>query len=157
MKKLKISDIELASDTNLPEPAEGKFIKLENGIMNEYNKNVFGDLVNSSKNPILAKTVNENGFSKIWVSPGLKGVNIDGHYLAKTILNHEFIHCYHLTLGLKNEYFLERSAWSYNYAYARANGLNIEPFLKQIKRWGGFNVSNYTWSNSGLDKFIKLF
>ncbi|MDY6024784.1 hypothetical protein, partial [Bergeyella zoohelcum] len=92
------------------------------------------------------------------VSPGLKGVRVDGHYMAKSILNHEFIHARHVMLGLNNTRYLERSAWSYNYAYARYHNLPVNGILKHLNSYGGFHIpKNYMWSNLGLDKFVELF
>lgn len=155
MNKLKISNIELASETNLPSASEGKSLTFEKGFMYEYKKDFMGNL--SDKTQVLAKTVRENGYSKIFVSPGLKGVHIDGHYLAKAFINHEFIHSYHLMKGLTNTTYLESSAWSYNYAYAKYYNLALTDFRNNVMRFG-FNMPvSYKWSSSGINNFIKLF
>lgn len=155
MKKLKISNIELASETNLPKIKDG-IMKMEKGFMVEYKKDVFGNVI--IDNQLLARTMHNGEISKIWVSPGLKGVHINGHRMAKSILNHEFIHARHVMLGLNNTRYLERSAWSYNYAYARYHNLPVNGILKHLNSYGGFHIpKNYMWSNLGLDKFLKLF
>jgi hypothetical protein len=112
---------------------------------------------NNTKSQVLAKTIHSEGYSTIWVSPGLKGVNIDGHYLAKTFLNHEFIHSYHFMKGLTNKLYLERSAWSYNYAYGKFHNLSMIDFKANALRFGFKIPTSYKWSTSGLNKFIKLF
>ena len=159
-KKLNITDIDLANENNLP-ISKDKYIKLENGLMREYKRDLLGNKTNiASGNYKLATTISgENNTSKILVSPALKGINISGHSLTKTFLNHEFIHSYHIMKGLGNEILMERSAWSYNYAYARYYNLNVNPFLKRITNFGGFNLKNdsYKWSNGRLNKFLKLF
>ncbi|WP_147292194.1 hypothetical protein [Bergeyella zoohelcum] len=75
---------------------------MEKGFMVEYKKDIFGNSIKKSGSMKIAKTIHENNASKIWVSPGLKGVRVDGHYMAKSILNHEFIHARHVMLGLNN-------------------------------------------------------
>jgi len=158
MKKLKISSIELASDANLPASDSNKITKFENGFMMEYQKDALGNSIANSRSQVLATTIRQDGYSKIFVSPGLKGVHLNGHYLAKTFINHEFIHSYHLMKGLTNTTYLERSAWSYNFAYARANNLNVSSFVRSLGRFNGFNIpSAYKWSTSGISKFINLF
>ncbi|EKB58878.1 hypothetical protein HMPREF9699_00509 [Bergeyella zoohelcum ATCC 43767] len=86
----------------LPQNQTGKYIKMEKGFMVEYKKDIFGNSIKKSGSMKIAKTIHENNASKIWVSPGLKGVRVDGHYMAKSILNHEFIHARHVMLGLNN-------------------------------------------------------
>ncbi|AZA81755.1 hypothetical protein C1637_04045 [Chryseobacterium lactis] len=159
MKKLKISKIELVSETNLPSAGDDKHIlKLKNGLMTEYQTDAMGSSIDNTGRTIFAKTVKSGDYSALYVSPGLKGIHVNGHYLAKTIINHEFIHSYHYMKGLSFETYLERSAWSYNYSYARFHGLNVDSFIKNLSRFGGFNIPNaYKWSTAGLEKFIKLY
>ncbi|PKF75433.1 RHS repeat-associated core domain-containing protein [Chryseobacterium sp. PMSZPI] len=159
MKKLKISKIELVSETNLPSAGDDKHIlKYKNGFMAEYQTDALGNSIEGTKTTMLAKTVKSGDYSALYVSPGLKGVHVDGHYLAKSIINHEFIHSYHYMKGLSFETYLERSAWSYNYSYARFHGLNVDSFVRNLSRFGGFNIPNaYRWSTAGLEKFIKLY
>jgi RHS repeat-associated protein len=151
MKKLKISSIELASDTNLPAPDEDKITKFENGFMMEYQKDAMGNSIANSRSQVLATTIRQEGYSKIFVSPGLKGVHLNGHYLAKTFINHEFIHSYHLMKGLTNKTYLERSAWSYNFAYAREHNLNVSNFVRNLGRFSGLNIPNaYKYSKMNI-------
>lgn len=159
MKKLKISKIELVSETNLPSAGDDKHIlKLKNGLMAEYQTDALGNSIEETKTIMLAKTVKSGDYSALYVSPGLKGVHVNGHYLAKSIINHEFIHSYHYMKGLGSQIYLERSAWSYNYSYARFHGLNVNAFVRNLSRFGGFNIPNaYRWSTAGLEKFIKLY
>lgn len=158
-KKLNITDIDLANHNNLPK-SDTKYTTLKKGLMHVYERDIFGEPTKKLLSIPGATTIKGTGnSSRILVSPALKGLHIDGHSLTTTFLNHEFIHSYHYMKGLRISTLMERSAWSYNYAYARYHNLNIKPFLKQIKELGGFNLkyNSYKWSNAGLDKFIKLF
>ncbi|SUV49300.1 RHS repeat-associated core domain [Bergeyella zoohelcum] len=154
MRKLKIDDVRLVSSDNLPH-SKGSFYKLENGLMKEYIRTYNQE---QQIGQTLAKVVKSESETILYVSPGLKGIHINGHYMAKSILNHEFIHARHMMLGLNNTRYLERSAWSYNYAYARYHNLPVNGILKHLNSYGGFHIpKNYMWSNLGLDKFLKLF
>ncbi|MEC5395504.1 hypothetical protein [Bergeyella sp. RCAD1439] len=154
MKELNIKDIKLATPNDLPHSRE-TFYKLENGLMKEYSS-AHGKITH--KGTVLAKTIGDKSGSTIYVSPSLKGLNVNGTYIGKSILNHEFIHAKHISIGLTNKIFMERSAWSYNYAYAKYHNIPLEIFRQNVNRYGGFNIpSNYKWSKLGLEKFLRLF
>jgi len=92
--------------------------------------------------------------SEILISPGLKGLSNSGVNLSSMVINHEFLHSYHLYKGLSNyNLYSERATSAYSLAYAKAYKMStnlINSFRANVK---GYPAS-YSWKN--LIGLLKL-
>ncbi|MGN6212041.1 SpvB/TcaC N-terminal domain-containing protein [Parafilimonas sp.] len=89
--------------------------------------------------------------STIHISPGVAGYNSNGVNLAHMTIAHEFIHAYHINLGLgSNIYntYSEKAASSYSLVYSKA--YNLSPWLTNAYRslvGDGQYPKAYSWLN----------
>lgn len=123
------TDIQLASDNNLP---SNNYVLKDNILMK-------GEV------PVGGVTTSDVGFwsglkSKIYISPGIKGLSSNGISATKMIINREFIHAYHFA-NLPNAFeyttgkVSERVTSTYSYVYARDYGFLILQLKLFIILW----------------------
>jgi len=136
---------ELRTQLNLASEIESGGHKFRNGFM--YNKD--GDRVGGT-------TIYEDGWitrffhrtSRIYISPGVKGLTENGHSLARPIINHEIIHAYHYNLVYRGKItgkdfqYSEAVAYAYNIAYYKTYGLTSQ--LKHARTFTT-NLSGRPW------------
>ena len=108
-------------------------------------------------------TYSKGWFSKIniniMIRPDVKGFYYNGASLAKMVINHEFIHAYHHSIGLFNENYSESSAYNYTLSYFyhhKAFGAYVRYNIKAIE-YGMIFPANYSWNIKKLHKLLKFF
>lgn len=135
------TDISLASENNLPDGSysfKNNFIyKLERGKLGIKggSTEVSGGWFTSLK-------------SRIYISPGIKGLYYSGTNVSQMAINHELLHAYHLSLGLSNSIYnrySERATSAYSLAYSKA--YNMSTLIPLYRSAIGTYPSSYSWRN----------
>ena len=140
------------------------FYKIKNGNIYKYDIGPMNTLTNER---LLGAggvtTYSEGWFSKIniniMIRPDVKGFYYNGASLAKMVINHEFIHAYHHSIGLFNKNYSESSAYNYTLSYFyhhKAFGAYVRYNIKAIE-YGMIFPANYSWNIKKLHKLLKFF
>lgn len=101
--------------------------------------------------------------SKIYISPGIKGLTSNGISATKMIINHELIHAYHFSHVTNPTAYVkgrisERVASTYSYVYAREYGFTTiatKSFYNTVIKHGGFKYT-MEWSFRKISRIINL-
>jgi RHS repeat-associated protein len=116
-KNLKVEDISLASEKNLPDNSHS--FDSVSGMIKDSKNNVVGGTTLKQFKWGYAKS----NSSKIWFSPGLKAYVPQ---VRQMVFNHEFIHAYHYSKGLYDNEYSEASASNYSYFYLKVNNMETQ-------------------------------
>lgn len=139
--------------------------KVVNGKMYKYDLNALKEPINGQLSKAGGVAIHSGGFfsklkTSILINPSVKGIYYNGASLAKMVINHEFIHAYHNSIGVLNTTYTERSANSYSMVYMKHHKVwsQYNFYKNKVLDYGGFNIpSSYKWNVSTLRKLLKLF
>lgn len=139
--------------------------KVVNGKLYEYDIDALGNSINGKLSKAGGVAIHSGGwFSKlktnILINPSVKGIYYNGASLAKMVINHEFIHAYHNSIGALNYSYKERSANTYSMVYMKYHKVwsQYNFYKTEVSRYGGFKIPLlYKWSVPTLQKLLRLF
>ena len=135
--------IQLASENNLPSGRTFKDNMLYNG-----------------KKLVGASTETNGGWftklkSNIFVSPGVKGYYYSNVNAAHMVINHEFLHAFHIQMKLTGySTYSERATSAYSLAYAKT--YNMSTLVPLFRADVGNYPGNYSWRSLNQLNILKL-